>query len=72
MGWFGDKSPKTTGDEYVALMVTLLIDGEQALFVVLGADGSITRVGDGSADNPDHDMFIGLTAPDSFARCGTE
>jgi hypothetical protein len=66
MGWFRKKTPEPTGDEFHGIMVTLLIDGEQSLFVMLGADGSINRVGTGAVDNTERDMFIGHTDPALF------
>src|SRR5262249_52323323 len=48
------------------IMVTLLIGNEQALFIMLGSDGSINRVGTGSVDDTERDMFIGQTGPDLF------
>jgi hypothetical protein len=43
------------------MMVTLHIGGKQALFIMLGSDGSINRVGTGSVNNSEQDMFIGRT-----------
>jgi hypothetical protein len=53
-------------DEFQGIMVTLTVGGEQSLFVMLGADGSINRVGNGAVDNTERDMFIGRTDPALF------
>jgi hypothetical protein len=66
MSWFRKKSEQATADEFEGVMVTLHIDGEQALFLMLAADGSINRVGSGGLDEEDYDMFIGLTDPALF------
>jgi hypothetical protein len=49
-----------------AILVRLLVGGEQALFILLRADGSINRLGTGSANNTERDMFIGGTDPELF------
>jgi hypothetical protein len=46
------------------VMVTLLAGGEQSLFIMLGSDGSISRMGTGSVDNAERDLFIGKTGPE--------
>jgi hypothetical protein len=66
MGWFRKKAPERAADEFHGIIVTLLIDGEQSLFIMLGADGSISRVGTGTLDNTARDMFIGRTEPALF------
>jgi hypothetical protein len=55
-------------DDIHGILVTLLIGGEQALFVLLGSDGSINRMGTGSENNTERDMFIGKTEPGVFQR----
>ena len=52
--------------EIVGIMVALLVDGEQTLFLMLGADGSINRIGNGSVDHIERQMFIGMTDPGLF------
>src|SRR5262245_5010100 len=49
-------------------LVTLLIGGEQSLFIMLGSDGSINRMGTGPVDNAERDMFIGKTGPQLFQQ----
>lgn len=66
MGWFRKKTAEPAADEFHGILVTLLVGGEQSLFVMLGADGSINRVGTGAVDNAERDMFIGRTDPALF------
>ena len=55
-------------DEIHELMVTLLVGGEQVLFVMLASDGSMNRLGTGALNNTERDMFIGRTTPEAFQR----
>ena len=66
MGWFSKKPTGPATVEFDVIMMTLLVDGEQSLFIMLGADGSINRVGTGAVDNDERDMFIGRTDPALF------
>src|SRR4051812_11596193 len=66
LGWFRKKTPEPGADEFHGIMVTLLVGGEQSLFIMLGADGSINRVGTGAVDITERDMFIGHTDPALF------
>jgi hypothetical protein len=50
------------------MMVNLEVDGKPSLFVVLSADGSINRVGDGTAESQHPDMFIGKTDTAIFEK----
>jgi hypothetical protein len=53
-------------DEVIGIMVVLLVDGQQSLFLRLGADGSINRMGNGSVDDIERQMFIGVVDPKLF------
>jgi hypothetical protein len=53
-------------DDIRGILVTLKVGNDQALFVMLGADGSINRMGTGSVNNTELDMFIGRTSPEVF------
>jgi hypothetical protein len=48
------------------IFIRLDINAEPSLAVVLGADGSINRLGTGSVENTEHDLFIGRTGPAIF------
>jgi hypothetical protein len=48
------------------ILVTVLIGGEQSLFIMLSSDGSINRMGTGAVDNAERDMFIGKIGPELF------
>ena len=45
---------------------SLFIGEEQVLFVGLFSDGTVNRMGTGSLENLEKDMFIGKTSPDVF------
>jgi hypothetical protein len=60
------KTPSEPADEFHGVMVTLKVGGDQSLFSMLGADGSINRVGTGPVNNTERDMFIGRTDPALF------
>ena len=66
-GWFRKQEP--AGLESIdGIMVNLLVGGEQALFLMLGSDGSATRAGTGSVDNTHRDMFISRETPHMFEK----
>jgi hypothetical protein len=48
------------------IMVTLHVADEQALFIMLAADGAINRMGTGSVSNIERDLFIGRTSTELF------
>lgn len=66
LGWFRKRTPEPASDDIHGIMVTLLVGGEQSLFIMLGADGSINRGGTGAVENAETDMFIGRTDPTLF------
>jgi hypothetical protein len=55
------RSPMGEQKNIVGIMVTLLVGGEQSLFIMAACDGGINRVGTGSVNNSERDMFIGRT-----------
>jgi hypothetical protein len=57
-----------SGDEIVGVLVVLLVGGERSLFVLLGKDGTINRMGSGSVDQIERQMFIGSVHPDLFTQ----
>jgi hypothetical protein len=48
------------------MLVSLYVADQQALFVMLGADGSINRLGTGAGGNTENDLCIGKTTPNVF------
>jgi hypothetical protein len=66
MGWFRKRTPQPTVDNFDGILVTLLVGGDQSLFIMLGADGSINRMGTGAVDITERGMFIGRTDPVVF------
>jgi hypothetical protein len=55
-------------DELAAILLTLKIGQEQALFVMLSSDGAINRLGTGAVDNNERTMCIGKTDTSLFER----
>lgn len=56
----------TTLDKITKTLITLEVEGNQVLFIVLDEDGTINRKGDGSPDCKDNDLFIGITRDKLF------
>ena len=62
LGWVrGETRSMAKLNSVSGMMVDLRISGETSLFILLGADGGITRLGAGTVDNGEHDMCIGIT-----------
>tara|TARA_R110000737_G_C14433331_1_gene460073 strand:+ start:154 stop:567 length:414 start_codon:yes stop_codon:yes gene_type:complete len=40
-------------------LIELTIDNQQALFIILGQDGTLNRKGNGNLQNISHDMYMG-------------
>jgi hypothetical protein len=49
-----------------AIFIKLDINAKPSLAVVLSADGSINRMGTGTLENTEHDLFVGRTDPAIF------
>ncbi len=60
------KTPNPVQDELDGIIVRLQAGEDQCLFIMLGADGSINRLGTGDVDNTEQDLFIGRTDPALF------
>ena len=62
------QSPATSKrrDDVCGLTIILEIDDKRSLFILLGADGSINRLGSGTLDTTENDLFIGKTDPGTF------
>ena len=63
---FHSRKKRPTTPSMSAVMVTLAVADDQSLFILLGSDGSINRMGTGSATQIERDMFIGKTSLDAF------
>ncbi|BBM83254.1 hypothetical protein [Candidatus Uabimicrobium amorphum] len=50
------------------IIISLAVDENQSLFILLGLDGVIQCMGDGSVHNSDKTIYIGKTSPDLFAN----
>ena len=59
---------RTESPDIAAVMVVLLVDGEQSLFILLSQDGAINRMGTGSTDQIERQLFIGKVGPDLFEQ----
>ena len=57
----GQRRAMANQNEIVAIMVRLLVDGQQSLFIMLGDDGSISRMGTGRVDKRQDELFVGKT-----------
>lgn len=55
-------------DEIVGIIVELHVGEELSLFILLGKDGTINRMGNGSVDDIERQLFIGKISPDLFLR----
>ncbi len=57
--------------DITAAGITLEAGDQQALFVLLAADGTINRLGTGTINNKDNDLFIGMTQEPLFDQLMT-
>jgi hypothetical protein len=57
-----------TRDNIHGMLVKLNISDQPALFVLLAADGTINRLGTGSVNNVENDLFIGVTDLSCFEQ----
>lgn len=60
-----DPSVRKVAD-ITALSITLDINEKPSLFILLSADGSINRLGTGTLENTERELFIGRTDPAIF------
>lgn len=51
-----------------AVLIKREVNGRDILFIVLGEDGSINRRGNDKVDDPDIDMYIGVTKEPIFSE----
>ncbi len=65
---FKSKAKSSAADDVSGIMITLEVDGSQILFILLAQDGTINRLGTGTEDNADNDMFIGVSDGAAFAQ----
>lgn len=47
--------------EILSILISIKVEKNEVLFIVLSSDGSINRKGNGSPDCKDKDLYIGLT-----------
>ena len=53
-------------EDVTGLAITLKVEDDFSLLVLLAADGSINRLGTGTVNNTEKKMFIGVTDPKLF------
>jgi hypothetical protein len=63
-----EKSPRTPPSDFDKALITLKINKDTALFILLAEDGTVNRMGDGSITNDDHEMFIGMNREPLFSN----
>jgi hypothetical protein len=51
-----------------AISISLEVEGRQSLFLMLGADGAISRAGTGTVDNDEYDLYIGAGQANLFKQ----
>jgi hypothetical protein len=54
--------------DIVAILVALHIGEQQSLFALLSADGCINRMGSGTVDEIDRDLYMGQVPPGLFEQ----
>jgi hypothetical protein len=55
-------------DDLTGILVTIQVDGVQVLYIAVFADGTLHRMGTGSEDNTEKDLFIGQSSAALFQR----
>jgi hypothetical protein len=55
-------------EDLICILVRLVIDGNDALFIMSYRDGRMQRLGDGSPDNTEQQTLIGTTGEPVFER----
>lgn len=54
--------------DITSLTVSLDVEGESVLFILLDRDGTMNRLGSGRTDNDEHDMVISTIATTTLAH----
>jgi len=67
-GSAGHSSTSKNVADIDAIFVDLDVDSKRLLFILVGADGIINRIGSGTFGENNRDMFIGKTDPAVFER----
>ena len=57
-----------TKESIKAIFVDLEVNGKTSLFVLLADDGCVNRIGTGTADNTERDLYIGLAKEPLFEQ----
>jgi hypothetical protein len=61
-----------TKESIKAISVDLEVNGKPSLFILLADDGTVNRLGTGTADNTERDLYIGLAEEPLFEQLRDE
>jgi hypothetical protein len=64
----GPDAHRLAANDVTLILVTLFEGGEQSLFILLDAEGLVNRMGNGSVDDIEREMFIGKADLDLFQQ----
>lgn len=53
-------------EDVVGVLITLYVETEQVLFILLTADGAVNRMGTGAVDNQEKRLFIAQSSGEMF------
>lgn len=63
-----EQASQTPVSDFDKALITLKINKDTALFILLAEDGTVNRMGDGSISSRNEDMFIGVSKKPLFNR----
>lgn len=55
-------------NDITGIMITLLVEEQQSLFLLLTDDGTVNRMGNGAERDLNGDLFIGIAPQDKFEQ----
>jgi hypothetical protein len=61
-------SPTPTIDDISLIWLRISVEERAALFILLGSDGTVKRLGTGTVENSENDFYIGKTAEPLFQK----
>ena len=65
---FGGDMEEDMKEKVRAVLISLEIGKDMALFILLGSDGTVNRMGTGAKDNFEKAMFVGRSGDGLFAK----
>jgi hypothetical protein len=57
-----------TKNKITNVLISLEVDNKQSLFILLASDGTVNRLGNGTVNNEDNDMYIGISNEKLFEK----